>query len=123
MLARVIAIENRIADLDCQLAVPFHGITRIDRQIKESVFHLVGVGIGIPQAAGGDDLNLDRLTKRTAQEIVHAGNEAGDVDNARFQRLTAAKGQKLACKLGTAMNAGQRIFQPPFGTLVANHVL
>lgn len=49
MLAGIITIENRIANFDGQLAVPLHGVARIDGEIEQRILHLVGIGIGVPE--------------------------------------------------------------------------
>ena len=72
MLARIPVVEFGVADLDRQLAAPLHGVTAVDRQVEDSVLDLGRIGERVPEAAGHDELNFDRLADRSPQQVFHA---------------------------------------------------
>jgi hypothetical protein len=64
----VFRIEIGIARLDRQFAATVHRVTRIDGEIEDSVFDIARIDMGVPQAAGDDRLDFDRLTQTIGAE-------------------------------------------------------
>ena len=82
ILRRIVAVEMGVGGLDGELAAVGHGVARVDREVEDRVFELVGIGLDPPQAGGEHGLDLDRLAERAVEQFRHAGDQLVDVDRA-----------------------------------------
>ena len=72
-LARHIAfVQGLVGGRDDQLAAIRHGISRIDGQVQQGVFHLTMICQCVPQARRRVDSNLDGLAEGALQQMTHA---------------------------------------------------
>ena len=66
-----------VGGLDRQLAAVGHGIARVDAEVENGVFELVGVDQRRPQAARADDLDLDAGPDGAPDELLEVARAAG----------------------------------------------
>jgi hypothetical protein len=65
-----------------------HGVARVDAQIEDRAFKLVGIAQSLCQAIELE-AQCDAFAQRTAQEIAHAVDQWPRIYRLRVQRLTA----------------------------------
>ncbi len=80
MFDDIILIEIGVGGLDRQPPAFRHGIARIDREIEERVFKLVGIDRGFPEAAAKNGFDGDGLADGPAQQFRHALDQPVDID-------------------------------------------
>jgi hypothetical protein len=89
--------------LDRQLAARRHRVARVDREVEERAFELIGVRQGLPQPGAEDGFDLDRLAQRAVQQIRHAADQPVNVDRTRRERLAPGKREQLSGQHGGAL--------------------
>ena len=72
----VVLVQRDVARLDQQLAAVGHGVARIDAEIDQGGLELGAVDVDGPQTVGEDELDLDLLAQRAAQQL--AGGRSPD---------------------------------------------
>ena len=73
-------VEIAVGGLDGQLAALRHRVARIDGEIDQRVFELVGIGKDVPQPARQHGFDRDRFAEGAPQQIGHAGDQLVGVD-------------------------------------------
>ena len=119
---RIVVVKIGVARLDGELAVPLHGVARIDRQIQEGVLHLNRVDVGVPQAPGDDGLDLHPVAQRPAKDVVRAADQAAEIDDLRRERLPSSESQQLRGEFRAARDGGDRRLQALVGARIAGDV-
>ncbi len=119
VIARIGFVEEGVADFYGQLTGAGHRVTGVDREIEDGVFELARIDGSIPQTAGDDRFDFNRLADRPAQKIVHSGKKLAEMHHLRLKRLAAAKRQQLACELSAAADTRERIGDPALRLLVS----
>jgi hypothetical protein len=108
LLSGVGAVEMSVAGLDRQLAAVRHRVAGVDRQVEDRAFQLVRVALGLPEAAGGDHLELDMLADGPAKQLLHAGDERVRADGLGVERLTAREGEQSVGQRCRPVGRGHR---------------
>ena len=86
-----------------QRAAIRHGIARIDGEIDDHLLELVDVDLDQAEIAAMHDLELDLLAEQPAEQIAEIGDDIGERQDFRAQRLAARESQKLAHQIGGAI--------------------
>ena len=94
MLAGVTLVEIGVGGLDREPAALGHGVARVDREIDDGVFELVGIDRRLPQTAGQHGLDRDRLADGPPQQFRHVLHQPVDLDGLEFERVLAGIGQE-----------------------------
>jgi len=79
---------------DGELAAIRHGVARIDGEIEQRAFQLIGVAERSPQIVRSCDFKIDALADGPAQQILQRHHELVDIDAFRDQRLPPRKGSR-----------------------------
>ena len=96
-------VEIGVGGLDRQAAAVGHRVARVDREIEDRVFELVGIDRDLPQSAGEHGLDGDGLADRPAQQFRHALHQAVDVDRLDLQRMLAREREQPLHQRGGAL--------------------
>ena len=80
-----------------------HGVARVDREIDDHLLELALIDLDQAEVAAVNDLELDILADKAAQQMRELGQHVGDVEDARLQGLLAREGQELAHQVGGAV--------------------
>src|SRR6185312_9923535 len=107
---RELAMAGRhfgIAGLDRDVPASGHGVAGVEDEVEKGGLDLIGIGQRGPQLGGELLPDLDMLTHRPMQEIIHADDDLVEVDRLRAELLAAREGQELLRQLLGAAR-GQR---------------
>ena len=106
-------VERAIGGLDDETAAARHRVPRVEREIDQRVFELIGIDEGVPDVVGEDRPEHDLLAERPLQEIADAGDQGVGVDRLRSERLPAGERKKPRGQRAGALDALQRqVFRP-----------
>ena len=88
-------VEPFVGGLDGQPAAVRHGVARVDAQVEQRVFELVGIDQRRPQAAGADHLDRDVRARRVRRirSSMPAISRLTSV-GLRIERLAAREGEQ-----------------------------
>ena len=67
--ADIFLVDKHIGGFDGELAAVRHRVARVDGQIDERRFEVIGVDLDPPEAGSPDSLDVDRLAERPLQEF------------------------------------------------------
>ncbi len=76
----IVGIQHRVAGLDGDAAAACHRVARVDGEVEQRVLQLRRVDQGVPQPAGHDRLDLDRIAQAAAQHVLHAGDQPSGME-------------------------------------------
>ena len=102
------AVEPRIRGRDGELAAIGHGVARVDGEIEQRAFQLIGIAQRAPQIVRRDDRKIDGLADGPAQQILQRHHELIGIDAFRNQRLPPRKGQQAMGERGGAVGRCHR---------------
>ena len=112
MGGRIGIIQMRVRHFQGQLAAFGHGVARIDAQVQDGVFHLIGIHQRVPQPARDHGFHFDLFAKRAAQKIGHVADHPAHVHRLGLQRLAAGKGQQLCGQARAPDHGADGVLQP-----------
>ena len=94
--------DGDVGGLDRQRADGRHRVARVDREVEDDQLDLGGIDHRRPEPRDQTPLQADMAAERTAQQAVHAGDNAIEVHRAGQQLLAAGEGEQLAGQRGAA---------------------
>ena len=100
------AVQMAVGGLDGELAAVGHGIARVDHQVEQGAFQLVGVGFGGPQLIGEAHLQGDAFVDAALQQFAHGADQAVDLHRFRVQRLAPGKRQQAVGETRSPVGRG-----------------
>ena len=107
--AAVALVRKDVRRFDRDLAAARHRVARIDGDIDQRGFEMVGVGLDLPQAGGADHRDVDRLAEGSLQKLRCRGQEFVGVERFRVERLAARERQQAAGQRGGPLRAAHGI--------------
>ena len=110
-IADGVGAERDVARRDDQLADPLHRVARIDRQVDDRVFQLMGIDESRPRLGVEPGLDDDPLAQCAVEQIRHASDQRTAVDPFGQERLGAGEGKQAAGQRGGAGGALHRVVE------------
>ncbi len=89
-------VEHDIGELDRQLAPVIHRVRGIEREVEYRRFELNRVEDGAPRAAAADELDLDRFTDGSANQLDDGRHRFAENHDFLLERLLAGISHQLA---------------------------
>jgi hypothetical protein len=93
---------------------------RIDREIENGGFQLIGVYATRPEIRSHIEANVDFDTDRAANEHLDLRKEIVDANGFGRKALDARKGEELLRQLGAALDRYQNLIESPGNVFVAH---
>jgi hypothetical protein len=89
-------------------ASPFglHRIAGIDGEVDDDLLELAGIGADRAEIAAMLDDQLDLLAEQALQEARHLGDDVGQLQHLRAERLLARESEQLPGQAGGAVRIG-----------------
>ncbi len=103
MMICIVVIDRGVPGFDREPPAARHGVAGIDGEIEQGRLELAAVGLDLPESVGTDELDLDVLVQRPAQQLIDFRDEPIRIDALGRERLAPREGQQTPGQLGPAL--------------------
>ena len=83
-----------------------HRVAGVDREVDDHLLELAGIGAHRAEAAAVLDLELDPLAEQPVEQMRDLGDDVGELEHLRAQRLLARESEQLPGQVGGAVRVG-----------------
>ena len=83
-----------------------HRVAGVDREVDDHLLELARVGADRAEAAAMLDPELDRLAEQAVEQMRDLGDDVGQLEHLRAQRLLARESEQLPGQAGGAVGVG-----------------
>ena len=83
-----------------------HRVAGVDGEVDDHLLELARIGADRAEVAAMLDLELDPLAEQPLEQVRDLGDDVGQLEHLRAQRLLAREGEQLAGQAGGAVRVG-----------------